>query len=150
MLTVKTSAEAEKIISETFGMLRTETEEIPLSESTGRILAEDIISKEDVPGFNRSTVDGYAVKAADTFGCSDSIPAILDFKGEVLMGVTPDFEIEKDQCAYVPTGGELPKGADAMVMLEFSEDYGDGTRALLKPSAPGCRLGTGESGLVLG
>ncbi|MBQ1452245.1 MAG: molybdopterin molybdotransferase MoeA [Clostridia bacterium] len=137
MLTVKTSAEAEKIISETFGMLRTETEEIPLSESTGRILAEDIISKEDVPGFNRSTVDGYAVKAADTFGCSDSIPAILDFKGEVLMGVTPDFEIEKDQCAYVPTGGELPKGADAMVMLEFSEDYGDGTRALLKPSAPG-------------
>ena len=137
MLTVKTSSEAEKIIFDTFGQIRTDIEKISLASSEGRILAEEIVSKEDVPGFNRSTVDGYAVKAADTFGCSDSIPAILDFKGEVLMGETPQFEIEKDQCAYVPTGGELPKGADAMVMLEFSEDYGDGTRALLKPSAPG-------------
>lgn len=137
MLTVKTSAEAEKIIFDTFGKVSVDVEEVNILDSVGRILAEDIISKEDVPGFNRSTVDGFAVKAADTFGCSDSVPAILDFKGEVLMGEAPTFEIEKDQCAYVPTGGELPAGADAMVMLEFSEDYGDGTRAMLKPSAPG-------------
>ncbi|MBR5991468.1 MAG: molybdopterin molybdotransferase MoeA [Clostridia bacterium] len=137
MLTVKTSSEAEKIIADTFGEIRTGTEEVTLASSVGRILAVDIVATEDVPGFNRSTVDGYAVKAADTFGCSDSIPAILDFVGEVLMGESPKFEIGKDQCAYVPTGGELPQGADAMVMLEFSEDYGDGTRALLKPSAPG-------------
>lgn len=137
MLTVKSSAEAEKIISETFGQIKTASEKVPLLESVGRVLAEDIVSEENVPDFNRSTVDGYAVKASDTFGCSDSIPAILDFAGEVLMGVHPKIMISKDQCAYVPTGGELPEGADAMVMLEYTEDYGDGTRAMLKPSAPG-------------
>ncbi|MBQ0135291.1 MAG: molybdopterin molybdenumtransferase MoeA [Oscillospiraceae bacterium] len=137
MLTVKTSSEAEKIIFDTFGKNSVGIESVALLSSVGRVLAKDIVSEEDVPGFNRSTVDGFAVKASDTFGCSDSIPAILDFKGEVLMGETPKFLIDKDQCAYVPTGGELPDGADAMVMLEFSEDYGDGTRAMLKPSAPG-------------
>ena len=137
MLTVKTSTEAEKIISDTFAKVSVDVEEVSILDSVGRVLAEDIVAKEDVPGFNRSTVDGFAVKATDTFGCSESVPAILDFKGEVLMGEAPTFGIDKDQCAYVPTGGELPAGADAMVMLEFSEDYGDGTRAMLKPSAPG-------------
>lgn len=137
MLTVKTSDEAEKIIADRFGKIRTATEEVELLSAVGRVLATDIISKENVPDFNRSTVDGYAVKASATFGCSDSIPAILDYKGEVLMGQAPDFEITGNECAYVPTGGELPHGADAMVMIEFSEDYGDGTRAMLKPSAPG-------------
>lgn len=137
MLTVKTSTEAEKIISDTFAKVSTNVEEVSILDSVGRVLAEDIVSKENVPDFNRSTVDGFAVKATDTFGCSDSIPAILNYKGEVLMGESPAFAIEKDECAYVPTGGELPDGADAMVMIEFSEDYGDGTRAMLKPSAPG-------------
>ncbi len=137
MLTVKTSSEAEKIIFDTFGKSIAPTESVSLLDSVGRVLSEDIISKENVPDFNRSTVDGFAVKATDTFGCSDSIPAILNYKGEVLMGESPKFSIEKDQCAYVPTGGELPDGADAMVMIEFAEDYGDGTRAMLKPSAPG-------------
>ena len=137
MLTVKTSTEAEKIISDTFAKVSTNVEEVSILDSVGRVLAEDIVSKENVPDFNRSTVDGFAVKAEDTFGCSDSIPAILDYVGEVLMGEAPKFELKKGQCAYVPTGGELPDGADAMVMIEFSEDYGDGTRAMLKPSAPG-------------
>lgn len=137
MLTVKTSEEAEKIIFDKFGEIKTQTETVELLSSVGRVLAKDIISDENVPDFNRSTVDGYAVKASSTFGCSDSIPAILDYKGEVLMGETPSFEISANECAYVPTGGELPHGADAMVMIEFSEDYGDGTRAMLKPSAPG-------------
>lgn len=137
MLTVKTSEEAEKIIFDKFGEIKTQTETVELLSAVGRVLAKDIISDENVPDFNRSTVDGYAVKASSTFGCSDSIPAILDYKGEILMGETPSFEISANECAYVPTGGELPHGADAMVMIEFSEDYGDGTRAMLKPSAPG-------------
>lgn len=137
MLTVKTSDEAEKIIFDRFGEIRTETEETDLLSAVGRILAADIVSEENVPDFNRSTVDGYAVKASSTFGCSESIPSILDYKGEVLMGQAPEFEISENECVYVPTGGELPHGADAMVMIEFSEDYGDGTRAMLKPSAPG-------------
>ncbi len=137
MLTVKTSSEAEEIIFDTFGQIKMNTEDVEILSSVGRILAIDIVSTENVPSFNRSTVDGFAVKAQNTFGCSDSIPAILNFKGEVLMGEAPTFEIGKDECAYVPTGGELPAGADAMVMIEYSENYGDGTRAMLKPSAPG-------------
>ena len=137
MLTVKTSEEAEKIIFDTFGSIKMEAEEVPLLEATGRSLFNDVISKENIPSFNRSTVDGFAVKASSTFGCSESIPAILNYKGEVLMGKAPEFEIAKDECAYVPTGGELPKGADSMVMIEYAEDYGDGTRAMLKASAPG-------------
>ena len=137
MLTVKTSSEAEELISSTFGSIRMDLEKVNILDSVGRILGEEIISDSNVPGFNRSTVDGYAVRAEDTFGCSDSIPAILDFAGEVLMGESPKFSLEKGQCAYVPTGGELPEGADAMVMIEYAEDYGDGTRGMAKASAPG-------------
>ncbi|MDD6807210.1 MAG: molybdopterin-binding protein [Oscillospiraceae bacterium] len=137
MLTVKTSSEAEDIIFSTFGHIKMDIEEVGILNSVGRILANDIVSTENVPSFNRSTVDGFAVKAQNTFGCSEAIPAILNFKGEVLMGEAPSFEIGKDECAYVPTGGEIPAGADAMVMIEYSEDYGDGTRGMLKPSAPG-------------
>lgn len=137
MLTVKTSNEAEKIIFDNFGRVAVGTETVTLLESLDRVLAEDIVAKEDVPPFNRSTVDGFAVKAEDTFGCSEAIPAILDYKGEVLMGQAPTFEIEKSECAYVPTGGEIPNGANSMVMIEFAEDFGDGTRGMLKASAPG-------------
>ena len=137
MLTVKTSDEATKIIFDTFGHIRMEAEEIDLLDAVARVLAEDVVSKENVPNFNRSTVDGYAVKASSTFGCSESIPALLDYKGEVFMGETPKMELVKDDCAYVPTGGELPQGSDAMVMLEYAEDYGDGTIGMLKASAPG-------------
>lgn len=137
MLTVKTSSEAEEIIFSTFGNIRMDVEKVNILDSVGRVLAEEIVSDLNVPGFNRSTVDGYAVRAEDTFGCSDSIPAILDFAGEVLMGESPKFVLEKGQCAYVPTGGELPEGADAMVMIEYAEDYGDGTRGMAKASAPG-------------
>lgn len=113
------------------------TEKVDILSSIGRVLSEDIVSKENVPDFNRATVDGYAVLAENTFGCSESIPAILDFKGQVLMGETPTMTVGKGECVYVPTGGELPEGANAMVMIEFAEDYGDGTIGMCKPSAPG-------------
>ena len=76
MFTVKTPEEVFSIISSEFHRLP-EAERCPLARCCGRILAENITACENVPGFNRSTVDGYAVRAADTFGCSDSIPAIL-------------------------------------------------------------------------
>ena len=137
MLTVKTSAEAEQIIKERFGNIKMPTERVEILSSVGRVLSEDIVSKENVPDFNRSTVDGYAVLAASTFGCSESIPAILDYLGEVQMGEKNNKVIHSGECVYVPTGGELPEGADAMVMLEYAEDYGDGTIGMCKPSAPG-------------
>ena len=116
-----------------------ETETVPLWRAAGRVLAQDVTANEFVPDFNRSTVDGFAVKAADTFGCSESIPALLRFVGEVAMGQTPGFELGPGECAYVPTGGELPKGVDAMAMIEYVQDFGT-ERGIEKPVAPGENL----------
>ncbi len=139
MLEVKTPAEVLAMIPKEFRPLG-ETETVSYTEAAGRVLAEDIIAEEYVPDFDRSTVDGYACRAADTFGCSDAIPAILELKGEVLMGQDADFSLPRDACAYVPTGGAIPRGADCAVMIEYTEDYGDGTVGILKPGAPGMNL----------
>ena len=93
-----------------------------------------------MPDFDRSTVDGYAVKAGDTFGCSEAIPAILNCTGEVLMGEGADFMLESGCCCAVPTGGAIPQGADSVVMLEYTEDYGDGSIGIAKSAAPGQNL----------
>ncbi len=136
MLTVKTPQQTTQIINQHIGEYKIESENVNIKNALGRVLFSNLCSNEFVPDFDRSTVDGYAVVASSTFGCSESIPAILDYKGEVQMGQTPDFEIDQTSCAYVPTGGQIPKGANAMVMIEYAEDFGDGTRAMLKPSAP--------------
>lgn len=86
-----------------------------------RILAEDITAPHPLPQFQRSTVDGYAVRARDTHGASDSLPAYLHLVGEVPMGDAPVFEVGPSQCGLIHTGGMLPKGADAVVMLEFTQ-----------------------------
>ena len=104
------------------------------------MLAEDVLAEEYVPDFNRSTVDGYALRAKDTFGCSDAIPAILNLAGEVKMGERADLRVPRGACAYVPTGGEIPADCDCAVMIEYTEDYGDGTIGVLKPGAPGMNL----------
>ena len=140
MLNVCTPQEVLTIINNEFKGSTVENEVLPISNCIGRILAEDITADEYVPGFNRSTVDGYAVKASDTFGCSDSIPALLTLSGEVKMGEAADFEIISGCCAYVPTGAEIPEGADAVVMIEYSEDYDDGTIGLTKSAAPGSNI----------
>lgn len=136
MLNVVTPEEAGKIIEEKFGC-REEYETISLAEATGRILFDDVISEEYVPGFNRSAMDGYAVRSSDTFGCSESIPAILSLQGTVLMGEGAEEKLKENCCFAVPTGGAVPEGADAVVMIEKTEDYGDGTIGILSPAAPG-------------
>ncbi len=136
MLTVTPLADARQRLLSHFAALRTREQLCPLSESLGRVLAHDILADSFVPDFNRSTVDGYAVVASDVFGCSDAIPALLSMIGTSIMGQPPTFNIQKGQCAYVPTGGQLPLGADAMVMLEYAEDFGDGQIAIFKPAAP--------------
>lgn len=98
-----------------------DSEIIDVPGSLGRILAEDIIAPHPLPDFQRSTVDGYAVRASDTHGASDSLPAYLRLVGEVPMGDTPTFEIDSGQCALIHTGGMLPNGADAIVMLEYTQ-----------------------------
>ena len=140
MLQVKTPEEVLCLIHDKFRPVSELTEFVPISAAAGRILSEDIIAEEYVPDFNRSTVDGYAVRAADTFGCSDAIPAILSLQGEIRMGEDAGFALLRENCAYVPPGGALPEGADCAVMLEYTEDYGDGTIGILKPGAPGMNV----------
>ena len=137
MLQVKTPNEVFDIIETYFAAKKENTELVSLEKALGRILAEDITATEYVPDFNRSTVDGYAVIAKDTFGCSDSIPAILSLEHEVLMGEGANFTLKPDTCCAVPTGGAVPDGADSVVMIEYTEDYGDGTIGIAKPAAPG-------------
>lgn len=136
MLHVKTPEEVLALINTEFEKIA-QSETVSLADAMGRVLAEDIAATEYVPDFDRSTVDGYAVRSRDTFGCTDAIPAILTLQGEVMMGQGADLTLQTDSCVAVPTGGAVPEGADAVVMIEFTEDYGDGTIGVLKSVAPG-------------
>ena len=139
MLEVKTPEEVLRLIEKVFYPAdRSET--VSLAEALGRVLAEDVSAEEYVPDFDRSTVDGYALHAKDTFGCSDAIPAVLNLAGEVKMGEGASVRVPRDACAYVPTGGAIPEGCDCVVMIEYTEDYGDGTIGILKPGVPGMNL----------
>ncbi len=140
MLKVKTPEEVLALLKEEFAPLTGLEETVSLGEAIGRVLSQDIAAEEYVPDFDRSTVDGYAVKASDTFGCTDAIPAILTQVGEVLMGEGADMILGLGDCVAVPTGGAVPKGADAVVMVEYSEDYGDGTIGISKSTAPGANM----------
>jgi molybdopterin molybdotransferase len=113
---------------------------LPLSEACGKILAEDIFAKEDLPHFRRSTVDGYAVQSKDTQAAGESIPTFLSIAGVVEMGHPADFAITAGQCAEIPTGGMLPEGADAVVMVEFCETFGDDGVAVYKSAAHGSHV----------
>lgn len=114
----------------------TPAEEAGLEDACGRVLARTIQAREELPGFYRSTVDGYAVRAADTSGAGESIPAFLRLVDTVQMGQPARSSLSAGQCAYVPTGGMLPEGADAMVMIEYTERLGQEV-AVYAPSAPG-------------
>ncbi|ACL15548.1 molybdopterin molybdotransferase MoeA [Methanosphaerula palustris] len=115
------------------------TETIPLEEAGGRVLAEDVTADLDIPGFTRSVMDGYAVIAAETSGAGEALPTILRCTGRVLMGEGTTAPIRRGECVYVPTGGMIPPGADAMVMIEYTEELGDQV-LVQKPVAPGENL----------
>ncbi|HAX69291.1 MAG TPA: molybdopterin molybdenumtransferase MoeA, partial [Anaerolineae bacterium] len=96
-------------------------EPLAVDSAVGRVTAEDVVAPHPLPEFPRTTVDGYAVRARDTFGATDSLPTYLHLIGEVPMGDEPSFEVGAGQCALIHTGGMLPKGADAVVMLEYTQ-----------------------------
>lgn len=100
-------------------------ETVPLENAAGRVTADDVKSDVDIPGFDRSVVDGYAVRAAETTGAGDSIPAMLRTRGRVEMGRSAASAIRPGECIYVPTGGIVPAGADAVVMVENAEVAGE-------------------------
>lgn len=117
-----------------------ETERVTLTDALGRTLVQEVRASEDIPSGDRSMVDGYAVRAADTNGASEAIPALLICVGEVAMGENPTLSLQQGQCCRIWTGGFLPQGADAAVMIEHTEPLGDGTICVSRPAAPGSHL----------
>ncbi len=112
-------------------------EDIQTGDALGRVTAEGIHAPLDLPSFDRSAMDGYAVIAADTYGSSDSLPNYLKASGEVLMGSVPAFSVEKGTAGLIHTGGMLPKGADAVLMLEDSQPIQNGEIEVHHAVAPG-------------
>lgn len=130
------------------------TEEIPLDEGLGRILGAAISAPENLPNHPRSVMDGFAVRAADTFGASPSLPAYLTISGEVRMGEMPARGPEPTECFRIATGGLLPPGADAVVMLEHTVAAGGNLLEVVKAVAPGTNIidrgdDVGEGEIVL-
>lgn len=113
-------------------------ESLQVSDALGRTLARDITAPEPLPPFSRSTMDGYAVNAKSTFGCSDSEPALLKIAGEISMGQSGrNLSLENGQAAAIWTGGELPQKSDAVVMVEFTHQLDSDTIEIFRPVAPG-------------
>jgi molybdopterin molybdotransferase len=112
------------------------TERVALRDAHRRVLAVDIIANEDLPEFDKSTVDGYAVRAADTAGVTERVPAHLEVVGEVQMGTRPEFGVGPGEAARIPTGGMLPPGADAVIMVEHTEPQ-EGAVGTTRRAAPG-------------
>jgi molybdopterin molybdotransferase len=116
---------------------RTPAESVPLPDALHRVPAGPVRSPHPLPGFARSTVDGYAVRAADTYGSSEGLPAYLDVTGAVLMGAEPTIAVRQGTAVSMPTGGVLPSGADAVVMIEYTQEAMPGTVEVVRPVAPG-------------
>ncbi|UCE18942.1 MAG: molybdopterin molybdenumtransferase MoeA [Gemmatimonadota bacterium] len=114
-----------------------ESERVHIQYCLDRVLGEDIISEVDVPHFPRSNMDGYAVRAEDTYGASESSPITLKIVGKVDMGKVADLSISPGEVAHIATGGMLPEGADAMVMVEYTEAPENDRVAIKRAVAPG-------------
>jgi molybdopterin molybdotransferase len=115
---------------------RTAAGTVPLASALGRVLARDVTADLDVPGFDRATMDGLAVRARDTCGASENAPALLSVTGSVAMGGVPSFSLAPGQAAQVATGAMLPEGADAVVMAEHTETLDETLAEVCRSVAP--------------
>jgi molybdopterin molybdotransferase len=164
---VKTTEEVLELVG-TF--LPVGEEQVPLAEAFGRVLSRDILSPENLPGFRRATVDGYAIRARDSYGGTESLPALLEVTGEVKMGEVPSLTVDPGRAVKISTGGMLPQGADSVVMIEYchlldertleisravspqenviqpDDDFREGAMVLRK----GCRLRPQDIGVMAG
>src|SRR5690242_5423335 len=132
---------AVRTVAETLAGLRparrTAVETVALEAAHGRVPSAPIRAPHDLPGFARSTVDGYAVRAADTYGASEGLPSYLDVTGSVAMGRAPSVTVAPGRAVAMPTGGAIPDGADAVVMVEHTQEAMPGTIEVVRPVAPG-------------
>jgi molybdopterin molybdotransferase len=111
-------------------------ETVATREAAGRVLASDLVAPADLPHFDRANMDGYAVRAADTFGASASVPMYLRLAGSIEMGAVARTALRKGQAMRIATGGMLPRGADAVVMVEHTDEIGDGTVEIQRGVSP--------------
>ena len=108
-------------------IIQNNVEEVDIKITLHRFLAEEIVAPDNLPGFNRSTMDGYAIRAEDSFGATDSLPSYLKIIGEIKMGVKPEFKINPGGAVKISTGGMLPEGANAVMMVEYTENIDNTT-----------------------
>ncbi len=149
-LDVVTLAEARRRWDAVLDLAPRPSERVSLTDAHGRVLAEDVIAQGDVPAFDRSNVDGFAVMAVDTFGASERQPAPLRLAGKPIdAGHAPDVEIERGTACTIATGGVVPRGADAIVMVEDTDSDGVSV-AIHKPVAPGGRISLAGSDVARG
>lgn len=129
-------------------------ESVPLGQVLGRVLSQDIVAEFDVPGFDRSVMDGFAVRAADTAGASDDAPRLLRLNSEILTpGVVPQTTVGEGTATVIATGGMLPRGADAIVMVEYTDvsEAGDLLSVeVRRPAAPGQFIATAGGDIARG
>lgn len=129
--------EAQQRLHQAVGGRRLPVEAVPLAQAAGRVLAAPVLAQEAVPAFARATVDGFAVNSADTFAAGEGGPVWLQLAGSVQMGWAPDFALAPGEAAHIPTGGMLPDGADAVVMVEHTEQPDDASVLVLHRVVPG-------------
>jgi molybdopterin molybdotransferase len=129
---------------------RTPAEDVPLADALHRVPVADVPAAAPLPGFARSTVDGYAVRAADTYGASEGLPSYLDLLGAVRMGAAPTVAVRPGGAVGMPTGGVLPEGADAVVMVEFTAETMPGTIEVTRPVAPGSGIVRADEDVAAG
>jgi molybdopterin molybdotransferase len=136
LFNVRTPPDALRILLEALSV-SIEAETIATSDALDRVLAEDVASPGELPTFRRSTMDGFAVRAADTFGATEGLPAYIEVVDDILMGRAPARTLALGLGARIATGGMLPDGADAVVMVEQTQDVGPTTIEVLRAVAPG-------------
>ena len=132
--TVKTLAEA---LAGFRPARRTRVETISLDGARGRVPAEPLKATHALPGFARATVDGFAVRAADTYGASEGLPSYLDLAGEARMGRAPEVNVRPGTAVAIATGAPLPPGADAVLKIEHTQSATPELVEVLRPVTPG-------------
>jgi putative molybdopterin biosynthesis protein len=148
--------EAKQLIQQQLTPKPLGSQEVPLLDAYNRVLAQDATSTLDIPPFNRSTVDGYAVKAQDTFGADENQPAKLKVCGMVSIGEVPKVKVEQGEAAEIVTGAPIPDGADAVVMVEDTEREDDDLKVYSSVTAnenvmmKGADIKSGETALKAG
>src|SRR5262249_21079938 len=132
--------EAERRFRAVLDLRPLDAENVALAHALGRVLAEDIVAPLDVPGFDRSDVDGFAVRAEDTFGANEERPVLLRLNDETLpTGVESGMPVLSRTGTAIATGAVVPRGSDAVVMIEHT-DAADGSLLVRRPVAPGANI----------